>query len=168
MTLDVRIRLMRNRKIDRKTGCWVWIGGRSKSGYGVVWWNGKWWRVHRVAMVLLKKRKIPAGKIVMHKCDNRPCFNPAHIKIGTSRENIHDCIQKGRWRKGRSVCQRGHDKTPGKPCFMCDKLRKRAWYEQHRKEILAEARLRDRRENKFGENPRIRRLLQRHSGMGIH
>lgn len=36
----------------------------------------------------------------MHKCDNRACVRPDHLKIGTQIENMHDMTSKGR-RAGR-------------------------------------------------------------------
>lgn len=39
----------------------------------------------------------PAGTVVMHTCDNPRCCNPAHLQLGTQRENILDSIDKGRY-----------------------------------------------------------------------
>jgi hypothetical protein len=34
----------------------------------------------------------------MHKCDNPPCCNPAHLSVATQSENLADMHRKGRWK----------------------------------------------------------------------
>lgn len=77
--------------------CWEWQGaltrgyGRLKRGDG----TKKLAYSHRVAYEL-KNGPIPEGMLICHKCDNRPCCNPAHLFIGTQMDNVRDMINKGR------------------------------------------------------------------------
>lgn len=78
------------------THCWEWAGGTlSKDGYGRMKIDGRHVMVHRVSYEMFVE-KIPDGKLVLHKCDNPPCANPAHLFLGTNRENALDCLAKGR------------------------------------------------------------------------
>lgn len=43
-----------------------------------------------------------AGLVVHHKCDNPRCINPEHLELGTVKDNVHDCIARGRARRGVS------------------------------------------------------------------
>lgn len=58
--------------------------------------NGPTLPAHRVAWSLTNGREIPDGLCVMHKCDNPPCCNPAHLRLGTVAENNADRARKGR------------------------------------------------------------------------
>ena len=34
---------------------------------------------------------------VCHTCDNPKCVRPDHLFLGSNRENVDDCLAKGRW-----------------------------------------------------------------------
>lgn len=77
--------------------CWEWTGMR-RHKYGRVSYclegsSAQQWRAHRLAHYLTTGETPP---VVMHTCDNPPCCNPAHLRGGTQRENVHDAIRKGR------------------------------------------------------------------------
>lgn len=82
-------------------GCWLWVGGRSAAGYGVLkslGVNGDKSIIfaHRLSWEYHNQSTIPDGLFVCHKCDNPRCVNPTHLFIGTAKDNVYDMIQKGR------------------------------------------------------------------------
>lgn len=91
---QVRARLMAKRRIT-EAGCWEFTGFCFATGYGEMWADGQSWRVHRL-MYTLEHGAIPDGLNVLHSCDNPPCFNPAHLRAGTQKENIIESVLKER------------------------------------------------------------------------
>lgn len=84
-----------------ESGCWEWSGYKDRGGYGVTKRNGKLQKAHRVSYVLCVG-EIPnahlgvRGVLVLHKCDNRKCVNPAHLFLGNHKDNAVDRVRKGR------------------------------------------------------------------------
>lgn len=89
--------------------CWLWTGETDKDGYGKRGRRSDANRAfretgenaaHRISWVLAYG-PIPLGSLVRHSCDVPPCVNPSHLLLGTTLENIHDKISRGRWNGGR-------------------------------------------------------------------
>ncbi len=87
------------RKFNIGNGCWKWTDKPVKNGYAQFGIGGKSYRANRISYSLFKG-KIPKGKFVLHHCDNPICVNPKHLFIGTQKDNIRDCINKGRFTIG--------------------------------------------------------------------
>lgn len=82
------------------TPCIEWTSA-TINGYGVRRINGRVVRVHRLAWEE-KNGPIPSDKIVMHTCDNPPCYRHDHLVLGTHKMNSDD-----KWAKGRGNAPRG-------------------------------------------------------------
>lgn len=77
--------------------CWLWTGGRKRTGYGVVWPRGSSEvGAHRLSWELHNAQPIPDGMFACHSCDVPSCVNPSHIWIGTHDDNMRDALVKGR------------------------------------------------------------------------
>lgn len=83
--------------------CIEWTGAYHKNGYGVLSVNRKLAKelglgrvqfVHR-ASYIQHFGLIPEGLVVRHKCDNKACFNPAHLEVGTHYDNACDAVERG-------------------------------------------------------------------------
>lgn len=59
-------------------------------------------RSHRAAWELTHG-PVPDGLFVLHRCDNPPCCNPAHLFLGTRGDNNRDARAKGRHVHGERV-----------------------------------------------------------------
>ncbi len=89
-------------KRGKPNACWEWQGTRDPQGYGFCRTGDTkrhYAKAHRLAYIEWVG-PIPRGKLVMHKCDNPPCCNPKHLKLGTHGQNRADCVAKGRQARG--------------------------------------------------------------------
>lgn len=127
-------------KVDKSDGCWMWTAAKKQYGYGVFNAGGKFVLAHRFAYELLVG-EIPNGLMCCHHCDTPSCVNPAHIFLGTNKDNAADRDKKNRLIlpvesqfKCKPSCKYGHEYTPentyihtgrqGKPfrgCLICQR-----------------------------------------------
>lgn len=109
---------------EPNTGCWLWSGVRNgERGYGrfdSAPRSGLHERAHRASYELFVG-PIPDDLLVLHTCDVRICVNPDHLFLGTQKQNMQDCIDKGRHPFSQSIpgvrrqpncCPAGHPRTP--------------------------------------------------------
>lgn len=75
--------------------CWEWKATKDRDGYGQLRSFRRGVMAHRVSWECHFGLP-PADKLVLHHCDNPSCVNPWHLFLGTEKDNMHDCLRKGR------------------------------------------------------------------------
>lgn len=77
-------------------GCWEWTGYRDRKGYGRMQDNALGEVLaHRISYIE-HHGPIPDGLHVLHSCDNPPCINPDHLRVGTNDDNMRDRAERNR------------------------------------------------------------------------
>lgn len=132
-------------KVDRSGGpdaCWVWTAARNRYGYGVFQLDGRrGMTAHRWMLARTLGRPLrwddEVQEMALHTCDNPPCVNPAHLYVGTAKDNFDDVRQRGRphpavLRRDAAACSKGHaytdenvrwTKSGHRRCLTCDRAR---------------------------------------------
>lgn len=94
---DPKVRFASKFQKRGKDECWPWTAATANNGYGY-FWNG-WRNEHAHRFAYRQAHGVEDGDLdlhVCHTCDNPPCVNPAHLFVGTHRDNMRDMIRKGR------------------------------------------------------------------------
>lgn len=92
--------------------CWLWTGATA-NGYGRlsnrIGRKGNWEYAHRVAWEFHFRCAPPSGVSkhgkgceIDHKCRNRLCVNPTHLRTATRRENMWNSSWYP-WKKSTSI-----------------------------------------------------------------
>lgn len=89
---------------EPNSGCWLWLGGVTRAGYGQISVRHNR-AAHRVSYETFIG-PIPAGLVIDHKCRTRSCINPLHLEPVTPTENT----RRG-WPVTKTHCKRGHALT---------------------------------------------------------
>ncbi len=95
--------------IERVTesGCWIWMGGLSTSGYGRLFMKeGDRYikrQAHRIVYQEFRGEKVPDDLELDHLCRVHCCVNPDHLEPVTHAENM---ARSGPARQ--THCRRGH------------------------------------------------------------
>lgn len=93
------------RWVNKTDGCWLWTGTLNTDGYGVFHCPEK--TAHRFSYRFHNNTQIPDGLMVLHSCDVRHCCNPDHLRVGTAKDNMMDCINRGRYKQPTSTWKKG-------------------------------------------------------------
>jgi hypothetical protein len=92
-------------EVRKEGACWVFDGRRDRWGYGRLYIGRRNRRTaytgaHRFSYQL-HCGPVSDGLLVLHRCDNPPCVNPAHLFLGTHQANMKDMVAKGRHKRPR-------------------------------------------------------------------
>ena len=77
-------------------GCHEFTGGKDSSGYGRLKVGGHQLGAHKVSYLLNVGDFDQRNHELLHSCDNPACVNPVHLRPGTHRENLQECVARGR------------------------------------------------------------------------
>ena len=99
MKKNLLTRFWKKVNIKKPEDCWLWKNCKNKAGYGGFQNSNKSVNAHRFAW-FLAHGKITKNLYVCHICDVKSCVNPAHLFLGTQKDNIRDSMKKGRLSKG--------------------------------------------------------------------
>ena len=83
-------------------GCWIW-NGYTRNGYGSFSVNDHPTYLHHLSWIL-HFGPIPDGTFVLHHCDNKRCWCPKCLFVGTQHDNVKDMWNKKRARYGINAC----------------------------------------------------------------
>lgn len=96
--------------------CRIWTGAIGSSGYGKINIRRrndgklKTRSAHRVSLADFLGVPVWRMNHVAHHCDNRACIEPLHLRSTTQRQNVRECVERGRHVPGMRARA---DKGPG-------------------------------------------------------
>lgn len=93
------MKIMFYERIQKTETCWIWIGSKTKAGYGIISFGGKPISAHRLSWKIYNE-EIRSEVVVRHLCNNAVCVNPDHLAIGTIQDNADDRVKAGNQPKG--------------------------------------------------------------------
>jgi hypothetical protein len=73
-------------KVRITESCWFWTGYVNPGGYGMFKQNGKPSLAHRIAYEMAHG-DIPDKFLIDHRCHERSCVNPSHLRLATKKQN---------------------------------------------------------------------------------
>lgn len=99
---NLLVRFWSKVNIGGEDDCWEWMGAVNQTGgygmFGIC--HNQMVMAHRFAWEFVNG-PIPPNTFknensILHRCDNPPCCNPGHLRLGTHQQNMEDMRRKGR------------------------------------------------------------------------
>lgn len=91
-------------RLELESGCWVNKEYPQRTVYNSFRVGTRQRGLHRISYALNNGYDdvddLPTNLVVMHSCDNPPCFNPDHLSLGSESDNMWDASAKRRLRFG--------------------------------------------------------------------
>lgn len=124
-----------------ESGCWVWMGGVGRGGYGKFYHNSKTVLAHRISY-LDAFGEIPHGLQLDHLCRVRCCVNPNHLEPVTARTNVMRGEGPAAINSQKTHCVNGHSLEDAyawigsshpyglRHCKACNRTNARQWYQR--------------------------------------
>lgn len=80
---------------DHDTGCLIWVGSLTQSGYATARSGRDHVAIHRLIFEITHRR-LRAGELVRHiiECPNRNCIEPKHLMAGSHADNMADMRER--------------------------------------------------------------------------
>lgn len=95
--------------INDKTGCWDWMAGKNKAGYGKYCIGRYDFMAHRVSYSIFIEQ--PDENLVLDHffCKNKSCCNPDHLRQVTHGVNtLENSVSASALNKKKTHCKKGH------------------------------------------------------------
>lgn len=93
------------RSVKIGSGCIIWVGSKTKDGYGSASKDVHKTTAHRLSYIC-EYGSIPSELEIDHVCKNILCINPSHLEAVTHLENVRRCDKSK-----QSHCIHGHEFT---------------------------------------------------------
>ena len=112
---DERAKVRFDTKVTKsETGCWLWVGALSDTGYGTFHYKGRNLGAHQFSMLFFNDTEPPtkgSGWVVDHVCENKGCVNPKHLRIITHAHNVQGNTSPLDENGRPTHCVHGHEFT---------------------------------------------------------
>ena len=126
------------------TECWERSINLDSKGYSRVNLYGHTHKSHRISAVIYLGLDLNSVLFALHKCNNRSCWNPKHLYVGTHLNNMQDRACKGGYRNNggnnrkKTHCPAGHEYTMENTLYYSGRRRCRVCHNARSRRVFVE------------------------------